>query len=91
MLAAYAQRLFYFLVWSRFKQNALCNFVDLCSMSNVSVLLMTERNYGYYIHGRSPHGRADVSHAAMTLNMAREEVRMYSLCSLYSQRVQFAF
>ena len=43
-------------------------------MTNVSVLLMADRNYGYYIHGRSPHGMTDVSYAAMTVNMAREEV-----------------
>lgn len=31
-------------------------FVDLCSITNMSVLMFNESFQGYYIHGRSPYG-----------------------------------
>lgn len=31
-------------------------FIDLCSISNISVLMFDESCHGYYIHGRSPYG-----------------------------------
>lgn len=36
-------------------------FVDLCSVSNISVIIMLERQFGFYIHGESIHAHADVS------------------------------
>lgn len=36
-------------------------FVDLCSVSNVSVMILLEPQWGYYIHGESIHAHADVS------------------------------
>lgn len=32
------------------------NFVDLCSVCNISVLIFDHSFHGYYIHGRSPYG-----------------------------------
>uniref|UniRef100_A0A0N5A3H0 Meckelin n=1 Tax=Parastrongyloides trichosuri TaxID=131310 RepID=A0A0N5A3H0_PARTI len=37
------------------------NFIDLCSIANISVLSLTHALHGYYIHGRSPHGYADTN------------------------------
>jgi meckelin len=31
-------------------------FVDLCSICNISILMFDESFHGYYIHGRSPYG-----------------------------------
>ena len=31
-------------------------FVDLCSICNMSVLMFDESFHGFYIHGRSPYG-----------------------------------
>lgn len=31
-------------------------FTDLCSITNISVLMFDESYHGYYIHGRSPYG-----------------------------------
>jgi meckelin len=31
-------------------------FVDLCSICNISFLFFDETHHGYYIHGRSPFG-----------------------------------
>lgn len=37
------------------------NFVDLCSITNMSVFIFDQRIHGYYIHGVSTGGQADVS------------------------------
>lgn len=46
--------------------------MDLCSVSNVSVFILMNKQYGYYIHGRSPHGATDVNMRDMILNLQRE-------------------
>ena len=35
-------------------------FIDLCSVSNISVLIMDQYYHGYYIHGKAPWGRSDL-------------------------------
>lgn len=52
------------------------NFVDLCSVSNISVLALTDELYGYYIHGLSPHGTTDVNMRDMLMNLEREGQQM---------------
>ncbi|OHT06036.1 hypothetical protein TRFO_05677 [Tritrichomonas foetus] len=47
-----------FIFWPLFG-NPFLNFVDLCSTSNISVLIRMSSFQGYYIHGRNTHGRAD--------------------------------
>ncbi|XP_077577448.1 meckelin-like isoform X2 [Stigmatopora nigra] len=47
-------------------------FVDLCSVSNISVLLLPQKCFGYYIHGRSVHGHADTNMEEMNKNLRRE-------------------
>ena len=37
------------------------DFVDLCSVANVSLFKFEEKLNGYYIHGESPTKSADVS------------------------------
>ena len=36
-------------------------FLDLCSVANVSVLILQDSLRGYYIHGQSPLGKADTT------------------------------
>lgn len=36
-------------------------FVDLCSVTNISVLMFDETYQGYYIHGVSPYGYSEIS------------------------------
>jgi hypothetical protein len=36
------------------------NFVDLCSVMNMSMMLFNEELKGYYVHGKSPSGSCDV-------------------------------
>jgi meckelin len=52
------------------------NFVDLCSVSNISVFILDQNLHGYYIHGRSPHGISDVNMKDMIMNLERESRMM---------------
>ncbi|CBZ28097.1 conserved hypothetical protein [Leishmania mexicana MHOM/GT/2001/U1103] len=36
-------------------------FVDLCSVSNISIIILLEQQWGFYVHGESIHAHADVS------------------------------
>ena len=45
------------------------NFVDLCSVANISVIMFNEELNGYYIHGKSASGAADVSSEKLRLNL----------------------
>ncbi|KAL6743356.1 hypothetical protein Aduo_016401 [Ancylostoma duodenale] len=48
------------------------NFIDLCSIANISVLSLTHPLHGHYIHGRSVHGRADTGMAEMNEFLQKE-------------------
>ncbi|ETN85262.1 hypothetical protein NECAME_06488, partial [Necator americanus] len=51
------------------------NFIDLCSIANISfcsVLSLTHPLHGHYIHGRSVHGRADTNMAEMNEFLKKE-------------------
>jgi len=37
------------------------NFIDLCSVANVSLFIFDEKFHGYYIHGESPANSSDVT------------------------------
>ena len=36
-------------------------FLDLCSVANISVFILEDSLHGYYIHGQSPLGKADTN------------------------------
>merc|ERR550532_179773 len=67
-----AQYLFEILFYSRFIEDPFNQFVDLCSISNVSCFVMSQKQYGYYIHGRSVHGFADANLTQLSLLMQKE-------------------
>eukprot|EP00794_Sanderia_malayensis_P012250 gene12250-13512_t len=70
---AVGQWTFATLIQERFLCDAIEDFVDFCSISNISILLMPQSNFGYYIHGRSVHGRADTNLKELYENFKREE------------------
>ncbi|XP_075823066.1 meckelin isoform X3 [Microtus pennsylvanicus] len=72
------QVFFFGAFYERFVEDKIRQFVDLCSMSNVSVFLLSHRCFGYYIHGRSVHGHADTNMEEMNMNLKREAE---NLCS----------
>lgn len=60
--------------YERFFEDKVRDFVDLCSMANISVFIMHQAQYGYYIHGRSVYGKADTNMKEMFEMMKKEEV-----------------
>ena len=48
-----------FQIWLPLKKQ---EFMDLCSVSNISVFILDGLLHGYYIHGLSPNGMADVNY-----------------------------
>ena len=47
-----SQRLFNFIIYERFVDNCIQQFIDVSSIANISVLILLN-SYGFYIHGRS--------------------------------------
>uniref|UniRef100_UPI00398E4F66 meckelin-like n=1 Tax=Pristiophorus japonicus TaxID=55135 RepID=UPI00398E4F66 len=76
------QVLFFIGFCERFIEDKIQQFVDLCSVSNVSVLVLLHRCYGYYIHGRSVHGQADIGMESMYLNLKKEEDNLCAMRGL---------
>ncbi|XP_077167098.1 meckelin-like isoform X2 [Paroedura picta] len=69
-------------LYERFVEDKMQQFTDLCSLSNVSVFILMHRCYGFYIHGRSVHGHADVSMDTMHSYLQREEENLCPLRGL---------
>lgn len=66
------QVIFFTVFYAHFVEDKIRQFVDLCSISNISVLILSHRCFGYYIHGRSVHGHADTNMEEMNNNLKRE-------------------
>lgn len=47
-------------------------FIDLCSMTNISLMIFDESFHGYYIHGRSPYGQSEISSEKLALALEFE-------------------
>ncbi|XP_075694423.1 meckelin-like [Rhinoderma darwinii] len=76
------QVLFFIFFYERFFEDKIKQFADLCSLSNVSVFILTHKCYGYYIHGRSVHGQADVGMETLLDNLRKEEENLCPLRGL---------
>ena len=74
------QWVFYTVFYERFIEDKVRQYADLCSMSNVSVFILDQSHFGYYIHGRSVHGRADTGMREMAEDLKREEVSVSYIC-----------
>lgn len=59
-------------------RSSVREFVDLCSVANVSLFSMLYPRFGYYIHGRNANGSGDCSILEMNALLEREE---RDLCS----------
>jgi len=49
------------------------NFIDLCSVTNISVFIFDQRIHGFYIHGESTGGQSDVSFSQVKTYLDNEE------------------
>lgn len=67
------QYLFRFLLYERFYRNRLLQYLDLLSISNISLMILDERCHGYYIHGRSVHPMADTDVGELNEHLRKEE------------------
>lgn len=67
------QRIVTFAVTERYVKNSIQQFIDVCSLANVSVFMLLYDSYGFYIHGRSPHGFSDTDMCSMIMQLRREE------------------
>jgi meckelin len=52
LIAYILQRIWNFLIYERFIDNCLQQFIDVASIANISVLILIN-SFGFYIHGRS--------------------------------------
>uniref|UniRef100_A0A158R5Z1 Meckelin n=1 Tax=Syphacia muris TaxID=451379 RepID=A0A158R5Z1_9BILA len=71
-LVGLGQWVFNVVVTERLFSDPFHNMIDLCSIANISVLSLTHSLYGYYIHGKSVHGRADTCIAEMNKCLQKE-------------------
>ncbi|UJR38008.1 hypothetical protein I4U23_030690 [Adineta vaga] len=85
------QYLLYVGFYERFFEDRIVNFIDLCSVSNMSVFILSDNQYGYYIHGRSPHGTTDVNMKDMLINLEREANQMSATRGLQAQSEEQTF
>ncbi|KAJ1084250.1 hypothetical protein NDU88_004402 [Pleurodeles waltl] len=76
------QIIFFVGIYERFVEDKIHQFVDLCSISNISVFILKHKCYGFYIHGRSVHGQADVSMESMLAHLKKEEENLCPLRGL---------
>lgn len=67
--------MYVYLIHERYVEHKLHQFVDLCSVSNISVFISPHKLFGHYIHGHSVHGHADTGMQQMNTNLIKEQVR----------------
>ena len=68
-----SQILYFVVIDSRFVKDKRKDFVDLCSVSNISVFIWVHKRYGFYIYGRSPNRRAEVNMKEINNLLQRKE------------------
>ncbi|KAI4498288.1 hypothetical protein M0802_006774 [Mischocyttarus mexicanus] len=69
----FIQYLISIIFYERFIKNQMQQFVDLCSIANISVFILEYNYYGFYIHGRSVHGFSDTDLFTLINNLKNEE------------------
>lgn len=72
-------------------QDAIYEFVDLCSVANVSLFSMMFPRYGYYVHGRNANGSSDCGLSEINALLEREERDLCSMRGLESNSDQQTF
>ena len=73
LLIALVQWIIFGFIYERFVGDAMGDFIDFCSMSNISLFIISHSHFGYYLHGRSVHGRSDTSLHELYEQFQREE------------------
>lgn len=50
------------------------DFMDLCSVSNISLLIMDQNFHGYYLHGQAPWVSSDLLMSELKEKLDMEEM-----------------
>jgi len=66
------QMFFRWAIYGRYYKNRILQFIDLLSLSNISMIIFDETFHGYYIHGRSVHPYADTDIIDISHNLSKE-------------------
>lgn len=77
----------YWPIWG----NPFYNFLDLCTTSNISILLTTSASHGYYLHGRSVHSHADAEMKRLSQNLYDEGDGLVGLRGLLPNTAEQVF
>lgn len=91
LVVAVSLRIYMVWIYERFIEHKTQQFVDLCSVSNVSMLILSHMKFGYYIHGRSPHGQADTNMKEMCRNLKNEAEGLCSQRGLLAESEEQLF
>ena len=68
-----AQRFWKFIFYERYIiESKSQRFIDLCTLANISLLILDERLHGFYLNGRCPYEFADCSIEELCENMRNE-------------------
>lgn len=71
---SFVQWLWRFTIYERYiSEPPEQRFIDLCTIAKVSVVILSEPYYGYYLHCRSPHQYADGNMAELVEMLHKEE------------------
>jgi meckelin len=73
LVICYLQLLYHKQVTHRYFKDEVAQFVDLLCTSNISALVLDERQHGWYLHGKTVHPHADVSLEEMNAAILSEE------------------
>lgn len=85
------QYLVYMFLYIRCVEDRIGSFVDFCSVANISMFIMSHTQFGYYIHGRSPHGNSDASMHQMARALLKEQNDITARRGLGNNSEQQAF
>lgn len=72
---------FHYIYW-QFYGNPYFNFLDLCTVSNLSLFISTSSFHGYYLHGRSVHSHCDVDMKKLSQALVDEKEGLVGLRGL---------
>jgi meckelin len=73
MSIALGQVIYFRLIVHRFFDDPAGTYVDLLSLSNLSLIVLDQRYHGYYLHGRSVHCNADTSMGELIKQLQSEQ------------------
>ena len=83
LLCALVQRLWRTIIYERYVSEPFEQyFVDLCTLSKISIIIMDETYHGWYLHCRSPYPFADGTMTDILDHLRKEEAGLTSDRSL---------